>query len=162
MIERSGYMTAAICRRGHVETSDISLQSEVPDRCITCGSTVITECGACSHRIRGLYLVESMWGTSGTFSKPSFCDKCGAPHPWADRQARIYELQNILDEHDLDEGNRLAVREQLEALINPDLDEQDQIERWSRIRKLAPAFMTSGQKIAESVMTAAIKAQMGL
>ena len=82
--------------------------------------------------------------------------------PWATRLARIYELQNMLDEEDLDEAARLTVSEQLTALQNPDLDEDEQVERWKRIRRLAPGLMTSGQRIVESVATAAVKAQLGL
>lgn len=82
--------------------------------------------------------------------------------PWASRQARIYELENLLDEEALDEADRLTVSEQLAALRDPDLAEAEQIERWKRIKKVAPGLMTSGQRIIETVVTAAAKAQLGL
>jgi hypothetical protein len=67
-----------------------------------------------------------------------------------------------LDEQDLDEANRLAVREQLELLQDPDLSEEEQAERWRRIKKLAPGFMEAGGRIVESVVTAAVKGSLGL
>src|SRR5690606_36950705 len=97
-----------------------------------------------------------------SYSPPEFCFSCGSPFPWATRQARIYELQNLLDEEDLDEADRLTVSEQLSALQDPDLDEAEQVERWSRIKKLSPGLMASGQRIIETVVTAAVKAQLGL
>lgn len=101
-------------------------------------------------------LVAAPWTPS------DFCHMCGSPFPWASRQARIYELQNILDEQDLDEATRLEVSEQLEALATQDLNEEEQVERWQKVRELSPALFESGRKIMESVMTAAIKASMDL
>jgi len=47
---------------------------------------------------------------------------------WTAR-GRIYELQNRLDDEELDSATELVVREQLEALTNPDLDEAEQVRR---------------------------------
>jgi hypothetical protein len=54
------------------------------------------------------------------------------------------------------------VSEQLQALQDPDLDEAEQVERWTRIKKVSPGLMASGQRIIETVVTAAVKAQLGL
>jgi hypothetical protein len=43
-------------------------------------------------------------------------DECGRPHPCASRQARFYELENMLDEQDVDPADALRVRDELEAL----------------------------------------------
>jgi hypothetical protein len=45
-----------------------------------------------------------------------FCDGCGAAHPWATRKERLYELQNILDQEDIDEADRLWINEQMDRL----------------------------------------------
>jgi hypothetical protein len=159
--EMGEYMPAAVCRRGHVYARDLQL-SPPADRCETCGGTILTSCSSCTSMIRGRYRVEGVVNFAEEYSPPEFCFNCGSPMPWATRLARIYELQNMLDEEDLDEAARLTVSEQLTALQNPDLDEDEQVERWKRIRRLAPGLMTSGQRIVESVATAAVKAQLGL
>lgn len=97
-----------------------------------------------------------------SYDPPDFCDNCGAPHPWASRKARLYELENLLDNEDLDPADRLTIQEHLEALRNPDVSEEEQRERWGRIKKLAPGFVNAGGRIIESVVSGAVKAQLGL
>lgn len=80
----------------------------------------------------------------------------------ADRQARIYELQNRLDREELDEGTRLKVRELLDALADPDLDDDEAVRRWDRVRKLAPGLWGKGQGIVADLATAYMKRELGL
>jgi hypothetical protein len=155
------YRRAAVCRRGHVYTSDVSY-SPPAERCETCGAKILTSCPGCETPLRGRYHVDGVISLGDEFSPPDFCFSCGSPLPWASRQARIWELQNLLDEEDLDEADRLSVSEQLQALQDPDLDEAEQVERWTRIKKVSPGLMASGQRIIETVVTAAVKAQLGL
>lgn len=84
------------------------------------------------------------------------------PDALGDAPSRIYDFHNHLDEDDLDEADRLSVTEQLEALLNLDLDDAEQFERWTRIKKLEPGLMSSGQQIIETVSLRAAKAQLGL
>jgi hypothetical protein len=100
----------------------------------------------------------------GVFDEPipSFCEFCGEPHPWADRKARVYQLENLLDAQGLDDATRLKVHAELVELRRADLPENEEAERWQRVKKLAPGLIPAGQRIVESVMTAAIKAQLGL
>jgi hypothetical protein len=97
-------------------------------------------------------------------SAPDFCDKCGAPHPWLSREGRIYLLQNLLDDEQLDPATELEIREQLAILSDPDIGEDEQRERWERVRKLAPAFWdkSGARAILETVVSAGIKAALGL
>lgn len=160
--ERSSrYTSAIVCRRGHVYASDAS-RAHPAERCAKCGAKLQATCASCDTPVRGRLVVPGVV-SAAPWGPGKFCHQCGSPFPWADRQARIYELQNILDEQDdLDEATRLAVAEQLSALQVDDLDEADQVERWSKIKKLAPGFVDSGQAIIETVATAAIKAALGL
>ena len=98
------------------------------------------------------------------YTVPDFCDFCSAPFPWVSRQGRIYELMNLLDEQELDPATELDVREQLEALANPGLDEAEAKHRWTRVKEAAPALWgTSGaQRILETVVAATIKSQLGV
>lgn len=154
------YMNAAVCRRGHSNSSDLRLKEPAP-RCAECGAKVLTQCESCSGRIRGRCQSPGVIATK-PYSPPDFCDLCGSPHPWASRQARIYELENILDEQDLDPADRLFIHEQLDVLRQPDVSEEEQRERWARIKKIAPGFVEAGGRIIESVVSATIKAQLGL
>lgn len=97
-----------------------------------------------------------------TYRRPGFCDYCGDPHPWANRQARIYQLENILDEQDIDEAARLKAHEDLQTLRQSDLPEDEQIQLWQRIRAHSPGLMSAGGRIIESLASAAIRAQLGL
>ena len=42
-------------------------------------------------------------------------DGCGEPYPWASRQDRIYQLENLLDEEQIDEPIRLLVMEDFDV-----------------------------------------------
>jgi hypothetical protein len=99
-----------------------------------------------------------------SYDPPDFCDMCGAPLPWVSRQGRIYELENLLDDEELDPADELAVREQLHALAGEDLDEEEQARRWRRVKRLAPGLLKKGaaQRIVETVVTAAIRKQLEL
>lgn len=161
--ERSEYRPAAICRRGHVQTQDLT-HAEVGDRCPTCGAKVLTACPACGTRIRGYYDVPGVIDLATEYKPPRFCDACGKPFPWLDRQGRIFELENMLDDEDLDEAAELAVHEQLTALANPDLDEDDERKHWERVRRLAPGLWdkSGARAIIETVVSAGVRAQLGI
>jgi hypothetical protein len=153
------YLSAAICRRGHVEAEAIEYAGDTPPRCPECGTAVLTGCPRCDNRIRG-----ASRGMYGGYNPPDFCDHCSAPFPWVSRQGRIYELLNLLDEEELDPATELEVREQLEALTNPEIDDEEASRRWRRVRDKAPRFWekSGAQRILETVVTAAIKAQLDI
>lgn len=152
------YRPAAICRRGHVQTEDIT-HGEFGPRCPQCGAEVLVQCPGCGKRIRGYYSTPGVIAMFD-YSPPDFCDLCGVAFPWLSRQGRIYELQNRLDDEKLDPADELAVREQLEALVSPDLDVAEQRERWGRVKKLAPRLWESSQPIIETLAEAAIRASL--
>ena len=157
------YRPAAICRRGHVMTRDATITSLATRRCQTCGAEVITRCPSCNGMIRGHYFVPGVIGFGGNYTPPDFCADCGAPFPWASRQARIYELMNLLDEEELDPAAELTVREHLEALTDADLDEDEQGRRWERVKRLAPGLWerSGARTIIEIVVSAGIRSGLG-
>lgn len=159
----SMYTVAAVCKRGHALTEDISRISP-GKRCSQCGAVVLTACVACGSPIRGELIVPGVVAIGFEYVPPDFCDDCGAPFPWVGRQGRIHELENLLDEEHLDPADELAVREQLRALAANDLDEDEQARRWRRVKKLAPGLLQKGaaQRIVESVATAVVRARLGL
>jgi hypothetical protein len=157
------YSSAAVCKRGHVQTSDVNYGA-FDQRCPRCGGRVLTACTSCQQRIRGTYVSRGGFGGGGSYEPPDFCDRCAAPFPWVSRQGRIYELENLLDDEDLDPADELAAREQLQALVSPDLAEEDERKRWERVRKAAPGLWekAGARSILDTVISAAIKSQLGL
>jgi hypothetical protein len=154
------YEAALVCRRGHVESWWSSVRKAPPARCAECGSPILSACPECGHRIRG--------GWSSGYHEPErlsdFCDKCGAPYPWASRRARIYELENRLDDDEtLDDATRLRIRDELDQLAEDDgSDPTSEKERWTRVKKLWPNVATVGQTVLTTILTAELKRQMGL
>lgn len=153
------YYSAAVCRRGHAETIVLERTGSVANRCTTCGAEVLRGCPECGRPIRG-----AMPNVLTPYVPPDFCDNCGSPFPWLSRQGLIYQLENVLDDVDLDPATKLEVREQLEALTAPELEEEEQLRRWRRVKEKAPElWQASGaQRILESLVSAAIKSQLGL
>ncbi len=151
------YDSAAVCRRGHVFTAHAERAAEIATRCVKCGAAILTECPSCGNRIRG-----QPSNLHGAYRPPEFCDDCGTPFPWVTRQGHIYQLQNLLDEADLDSATRLAVHEELDALAEADLPEEEQRKRWERVKELAPAFWDSGQKILVNIVSETIQKSLGL
>jgi hypothetical protein len=154
---------ANICRRGHV----ISVQAPADTKgfCADCGADVLGRCPSCGQPILGVPAEADAYGTldyDGSYEPPRFCQKCGAAFPWLDRQGRIYELQNLLDREPVDEATRLTVREQLEALTDPGLTEEEQLKRWQRVRGLAPELFKTGRSIIEGLATAYMKKELEL
>jgi hypothetical protein len=160
-----GHAPAAICRRGHVLTSDaMSDRARLAPRCEKCGAEVLTRCPACERQIRGVYIDEEGYTSLLVYEVPDFCAYCGMPFPWASRQARIYQLMDLLEAEGLDPATELKVREQLEALTNPDIEEGDERKRWERVKQLAPKLWekTGAQQILVTVVSAGLKQQLGL
>lgn len=155
------YMDGAVCRRGHPNSSDLRYKA-ASQRCAECGATVLTTCEHCDGRLRGDYDAPGVLLSVSSYEPPDFCDLCGGPHPWASRPARLYELENILDEQQLNPADRLSVHEQLEGLRSEDLSEAEQEERWSRLKKLAPGMVEAGGRIIESLVSTAIRTQLGI
>jgi hypothetical protein len=82
--------------------------------------------------------------------------------PWATREDRIYQLENILDEQELDQASRLQVLEALEQLKETNLPEKDQKRLWTIIQKAAPGLINSGSVIVKTIVEAEIRQRLGL
>lgn len=160
---QDGYGPAAVCRRGHVASSDLRLHPTEGSRCPVCGSQLLTACPACEQRIRGEYFVSGVIAISA-WSPSDFCDKCGAAFPWASWQARVWALENMLDDDDLDEPTRLRVTKLLEqvAADGEDFDLDSEKKVWGRIKDLWPALLGKAWTVAAPLITAEAKQHMGL
>lgn len=161
-----GWQAATVCRRGHVAVNGLT---EAPitaglGYCADCGAQIIARCPACGIRIRGCYHnpdVEDL----GSFELPRFCDGCGEPYPWATRQDRIYQLENLLDEEDVDEPTKLLVREDLERLRleGAELDQEAQLAIWRRIKSRSPGLLAGAAwNVGQNLLTAYVQQKLGL
>ena len=62
----------------------------------------------------------------------------------------------------MSEADQLTLREKFEELANPELGEEQQVERWKAIKRIAPGVLDSSRKIAETLLTSYMKGQLGL
>jgi hypothetical protein len=135
----------------------------VAQNCPKCGATVLTACPNCELRIRGDYFLPGVIGVS-TASRPSFCDECGSASPWATREERIFELENLLDEEDIEEADRVVIQDQLRRVGNAVLTEKDERQAWSVIGRRAGAALVSPSvaRVLEGLVTAAVRHQLNI
>ena len=157
------YYSAAVCRRGHVDTPWLEMQGADP-KCAICGGTVLTACPACSRAIRGC--VRDSDGMGPAFKPAEFCVGCGTPFPWASRQAVVWHIENQLEEEaGLAEGDRRVLTERLEHLTTaPESPaaEKRQAEALQYLREKAPGAFEAALPSVLNIATAAIKAHLGL
>ncbi len=153
------YYSAAICRRGHVETMRIELNSQkIKAHCEKCGAPILTSCPNCEKAIQG-----APTGLMGNYPKPDFCTYCASPFPWVSRQARLYQLENLLDgQEGLSEADRLTIQEQIQALTKSDMADEEQVKRWKMIRKVSPTLFEFGKELIFSVTSDLVQKQIGI
>jgi hypothetical protein len=154
---------ALVCTRGHPVRYAVEGQPSGPlGFCQKCGAPIIGSCPSCGARVRGIDIIPGVF-SAAEYEPPKFCEGCGEPLPWAGRQERFYQLENILDQQGIDETDRLLVQDDLRRLqVSSEMPEDKQVEIWRRIRARAPGVLVdAGLKIAETLMTAAIKAKVG-
>ena len=162
-----GYIQgASACRRGHVERTDITpveLEIKEDSKCIECGAVIFKCCPNCSFRIRGDAQRSGGWDLSN-WALPAFCDQCGNAYPWATRKERIWELENLLTEHGLEEAAILIVREQLNKLLEE--EPSDKLERsvWKIVKERTGALMSNPQvaQIVTTLITAGARHELGI
>jgi len=155
-----------VCRRGHVQENSLAVAPATDGLgfCPDCGASITARCGACGIRIRGEYYTPGVALIGFEFKPAKFCDGCGEPYPWATRQDRIYQLENLLDEEEIDDYTKLLVREDLERLReSPDLDQDAQLAVWQRVRGRAPGLLAGGAwNIAQGLLNAYVQQKLGL
>jgi hypothetical protein len=80
------YDVAEICLNGHVTTSMAASYPQFRKNfCDKCGEKTILNCQDCKSSIKGDYHMEGVLSFS-SYKKPKFCESCGHPFPWTERQ----------------------------------------------------------------------------
>jgi hypothetical protein len=132
--------------------------------CNVCGAEIVGRCPSCDIRIPGVEHVPGISMIGEEYVPSKFCDGCGEPYPWASRQDRIYQLENLLGEEQIDEPTRLLVMEDLERVrTESNLPDKDELEVWRRIKDRAPGlFGGAAFNIVENLVSAYIWQRLGL
>ena len=67
-------------------------------------------------------------------------------------------------EADPDPATRLKLEDELEALRDPDISEEEELERWKRIRRYAETAWEAGgvKQIVATLITATARSKLGL
>ena len=84
--------------------------------------------------------------------------------PRATREERIFELENLLDEEDIEEADRVVIQDQLKRLANAELSDKDERQAWSVIGRRAGAALKSPSvvRVLEGLITAGLRNQLGI
>jgi hypothetical protein len=159
-----GVLLPGISQADSADSSAGSAPGEARGFCPTCGSYVIARCPNCRIRIRGDLHVPGLT-VFDEYRPSAFCDGCGEPYAWATRQDRIYQLENLLDEEDIDDSTKLLVREDLERLrtAGAGLDDEAQLAIGGRIKNRAPGLLSGAAwNIGQGLLGAYLRQKLGL
>ena len=127
--------------------------------------TSVLATAACRPTRSSLEVTVIEWPYSSlTASRPSFCDGCGSACPWATREERIIELENLLDQEDIEEADRVVIQDQLKRLTNAELSDRDERQAWSVIGRRAGAALKNPSvvRLLEGLITAGLRNQLGI
>ena len=152
--------SAAVCMKGHFVNSALEYnRADVASFCRQCGAPVIRACPHCSCEIGGGYR-DAIFNPK---QPDPFCSHCGIPYPWADREAIVNHLQNLLLYNDnLDQAQQLEVIEKLAILSTPNESERDRVDAGRKIMTLVPKAWAVAVPVLQSVLTAELKTKLGL
>ncbi|MHB8335127.1 MAG: DUF2321 domain-containing protein [Acidimicrobiales bacterium] len=152
----------AVCKRGHVIDYFLTVQSTIGATettfCNGCGAEVLTQCPGCHSPIWG-----GLRGSIPPRGPGYFCSRCGAPFPWANRQAIVYRLENLLEEgSDLDAQGRLELKEKIEVLTSDDSPEKSRLAAGQFIKRSVPGAWRIAEPVLRSILTAAVLKELGI
>jgi hypothetical protein len=174
-------LTAAVCKQGHVVSRRVvnpaarledpesaprpgrmayagsvfnvtTSYVEVSQFCGQCGTPVLTQCDQCQEAIPKPDVRRG-------FDQPNpFCVGCSLPFPWASREQRIGQLQNLAAEDGLSDAERLELVEELAILSKPEdqADHPRQIRALTTIKRLAPRAYALALPIFQSTISAEV------
>lgn len=151
------YYSAAICRRGHVETSILELKAgPVAEHCLRCGAVVITRCSECGTSIRG-DTTAPVFGLD--YIPPDFCG-CASPFPWASDEARRFHIENQLAVDNLPEAERRDLERQLDVALDRGEEPKKRAAALMSFRAIAPQAYALAAPILRTFITAEIQAHI--
>lgn len=136
------YGAAAVCRRGHVRSSDLRLSTPGKGmNCEECGAPILQRCPTCNARILGELFVQGVL-TVSSWTPNDFCDQCAAPMPWAAWRSRVWHVANQAGKMTTDGRAQLRVEELFGELAarGLELDLDEEVTTWAVILDLVPSL----------------------
>lgn len=149
---------SVVCKRGHIVRRIIEVAGleELGPHCANCGAVVYYRCPECSRPLPIIDVGANV---------PPFCTGCGLPFPWATREQIVYHVQNQLHRADLSDGDRRALQEQLNELLETPADndvEKRQVRVLERLREIAPGAWGAVSPIVAPLITAWMRQELRL
>jgi hypothetical protein len=126
------YLTAQICRNGHVITSVLESHPELSSKyCSDCGEETITKCEFCNETIRGIYITSfTLWH----YDLPRNCHSCGKPYIWTQRKlAAAIEYSKEIE--NLDDSDKEILEQSIIEISNNSPKAEVSVLRYKKILK---------------------------
>ena len=156
------YLVGQVCNNGHQITGDYHQGSEFSEKfCSQCGAETSIECSSCQAPIRGFFDHAGGVITIPKFEIPKYCHNCGDAFPWTRSGIEAAsELTLAID--GLTKQERSKVTESITELTKDTPQTQVAIARVKgMLSKAAPSLKDGIKKVLVSVVTEAVKKQMG-
>lgn len=155
------YTNAAICKNGHVDTSDTS--SGISGKfCKTCGAEIINKCPQCGVEIQGDYRVTGIAMIGFSYTPPSYCHNCSKPYPWT--EARIEAAKMLIEDmEELSEEEKRKMSESIDKIITDTPYTEVSANRIKRgLLKIGKEGASMLRDILVNIATEAAKKHLGL
>jgi hypothetical protein len=98
------------------------------------------------------------------YDPPAFCEGCGTAFPWASREAKIMELENLLEEGGVEESDLDVIHDRLNELRGVGDDPKRERAIWTSVKDRAGAvFMNDRvQNLVVGLANTEARRHMGL
>ena len=156
--EPSRYLSAEVCRSGHVTSSGIEYSPEMTAKfCSICGAETIRTCPGCGASIRGEYFVPGVISIGGGYRPPNHCYNCGSAFPW--KVARLEAAKEQAAEiEELDEREKAELQGVIDDLAAGGARTELAAGRFKRLMKKSGQTVSSGlYKIVVDIASEAAK-----
>lgn len=151
---QDSYGSAAVCRRGHVRSSDVRISTPGKgESCEECGAPILTACPSCGARILGELFVAGVLSFS-SWTPADFCDQCAVPLPWASWKARVWHVANVAEGMIDNPRAQMKLNGVFEDLASGGLDLTlaEEAAVWRSVLEAAPA-LRQDPELLRSVMS---------
>jgi len=157
--------SCALCNEYFTKPALTEAPIDAPEYCRVCLGLVIGRCPSCGTSIPGLRAgIGQENSYKEDYTLPIYCTSCRRYYPWVTNQQKVYWLERFIDRMELDGQVRLLVGYNLRLLrVDDDLDEDEQLVIWDRIKILLPdLFNGLAWNVIEILLTARMKERLGL
>lgn len=169
------YLTALVCKNGHVATYRLEAEQETKiNFCTACGQEMVSTCAGCSEPIRGAHAFvqcSESWGDlhlqahynaiQDPQCPPLFCHKCGNSYPWT--EAILIAAQNLVEEADIPNDEKEKLKRSIPDLMSDTPRSKVAVavvKKW--LDKATTTTVSAFREIIVDVASEAVKKGLGL